>query len=58
MPVVEGDHAVIGAALHARRTRVLLTTAHTVRKSIVSGHVVQGRSWLRVPWTPRLTAVT
>ena len=57
MPVVERDHAVHGAALHAGGTGVLLASAQAVREVVVSGDVEHGRRGLRVPVAPGLTPV-
>ena len=57
MPVVEGDTSVHGAAVHARRARVLLAAAHPIGEAVVGSDVVHRRGGLGVPVAPRLTAI-
>src|SRR6185295_5760261 len=58
MPVVDRDLAVVRTAVYARRTGVLLTAAHAVRKRVVGGHVIHRRRRLRVPIAPAQAAVS
>ena len=57
MPVVEGDHAVVGTARDARRSGILLAAAQPVGEGVVGGHVIHGGGRLRVPVAPRHAAV-
>ena len=57
MPFAKRDGAVVAAARDARRTALLLTAAHPIRKRVVCRDVVHLRRRLVVPRAPRLAAV-
>ena len=56
-PLAEGDGAVVAAALHARRARLLLPAADAIREGVVGADVVELRGRLVVPRAPRAAAV-
>src|SRR2546421_1228140 len=57
MPLAKSYFAIVATTRDARRAALLLTTAQTIRKGVVSIYVIHLRGRLVVPTAPRLPAV-